>query len=222
MLKYTDNIFRILHNPWVTHAHFYQKIFTNNKYLTWICNCSQKKRPKKPAVNSVQQYCLYPLPLRLFLCLFLPPSLSLSLPTHALCPLYPLNNTLSLFACVLLFVYPQVCVCVWKSFEDSGEPSACLVCTQNRSHWGASTQKQQCYFVEYLILCNCPSWQFSEWGAIVRQEIAALNSSPTSLHGINDNNKTDRCCIFIWMSLEIYILPHIPSKFHTRIQSQCC
>lgn len=112
MLKYTDNIFRILHNPWVTHAHFYQKIFTNNKYLTWICNCSQKKRPKKPAVNSVQQYCLYPLPLRLFLCLFLPPSLSLSLPTHALCPLYPLNNTLSLFACVLLFVYPQVCVCV--------------------------------------------------------------------------------------------------------------
>ena len=124
-----------------------------------------------PVVISPQEYGLHSLPLHLFLSLFLPPSLLLSLPTHALCPLYPLNNTLPLLCvrvhlrsctlestcvcvcvrvcvCVCLCICVCVCVCARRceSLEDSGEPSACLVCTQNRSHWGASTLKTTMVF----------------------------------------------------------------------------
>lgn len=114
---------------------------------------------------------------------------SLSLYAHAPCPLHPLSTTL-LLLCVPftlcldsgVCVHARVCVFVRaqlrESSEDRGEPRACLVGTRDRSRWGAPAQKQQwCGFRWYLILCNCPLWQFSEWGRVVVGEGGAISEA---------------------------------------------
>ena len=80
------------------------------------------------------------------------PSQQYSSPLVCACALafvYPREHV-RVCVCVCVFVYLCVCVCVCarrcESLEDSGEPSACLVCTQNRSHWGASTPKTTMVF----------------------------------------------------------------------------
>lgn len=154
-----------------------------------------------PVVISPQEYCLHSLPLRLFLSPVLPPFLPFALSPHprslSTLPSQQYSSPL-VCACVLAFMYPRervcvLCVCVHRceSSEDSGEPSACLVCTQNRSHWGASTPKTTMVFFfntwyYAIVLYDSLVSEGASWGR--KKKKAALNSAPSSLHGQDAND----------------------------------